>query len=375
LSWILTLLSSLVNMGQSSSRPRTTTTHLRSSRNTLPIHTNVIDLSGGFNQPPSNPEHGVSSRRYRAHSRDPRPASNNLSSRRALQTSTTFYFEFDPNPYQLQHSRPTKECTVCAGRRSEDRFPSRAPTAECTHPIDICRRCIRAWIESEFTTNMWDTVHCPICPALLEHEDMREFAPSHIFQRQATSLPTLALCSKAIPPFHSTNHLPNRYNTLYTNAILESTVNFRWCIARGCKSGQVHDATEARFRCAACHTSHCVKHGVSWHSGETCAEYETRCVYIYFCFRPSSPPSLPYHPAPPCLALPCLALLDTNQLTTPTRTRGKADNPTDVATRQLIESTTRPCPGCKRYIEKNGGCDHITCEYLLGEAPGVMGTG
>jgi hypothetical protein len=170
-------------MGQSSSRPRTATTHPRSSRNTLPIHTNVVDLFRVFNQPPSNPEHGVSSRRYRAHSRDPRPASNNLSSRRALQTSTTFYFGFDSNPYQLQHPRPTKECIVCTDRRSEVRFPSRAPTAECTHPIDICRRCIRAWIESEFTTNMWDTVHCPICPALLEHEDMREFAPSHIFRR------------------------------------------------------------------------------------------------------------------------------------------------------------------------------------------------
>jgi hypothetical protein len=183
LSWILTLPSSLVNMGQSSSRPRTATTHLRSSRNTLPIHTDGIEVFREFDQSPSNPEHGVSSRRHGTRSRDPRPASNNLSSRRALQTSTTFYFGFDPNPYQLQHSRPTKECIVCTDRRSEDRFPYRAPTAECTHPTDICRRCIRAWIESQFETKMWDTLHCPICPALLEHEDMREFAPSHVFQR------------------------------------------------------------------------------------------------------------------------------------------------------------------------------------------------
>jgi hypothetical protein len=84
------------------------------------------------------------------------------------------------------------------------------------------------------------------------------------------------------------------------------------------------------------------------------------------------PPSLPYHPAPPCLALPCLTLLHTNELTTSTRTRGNAHGPSDIATRQLIATTTRSCPGCKRYIEKNGGCDHITCEYLLCESTGVM---
>jgi hypothetical protein len=167
-------------MGQSSSRPRAATNHLRSSRNTLPAHINVIETFRELNQPPLN----ASSRRYETHSRNPRPASNNSSTpRRPLQTSTTFYFRPDPNPHELQHPRPTKECIVCTEKRPADRFPSRAPTAECTHPIDICRRCIRTWIENEFATRMWDTVHCPICPALLEHEDMREFAPSHVFRR------------------------------------------------------------------------------------------------------------------------------------------------------------------------------------------------
>jgi hypothetical protein len=55
--------------------------------------------------------------------------------------------------------------------------------------------------------------------------------------------------------------------------------------------------------------------------------------------------------------------------------RGNARGHTDIVTRQLIATTTRSCPGCKRYIEKNGGCDHITCEYLLGESTGVMETG
>jgi hypothetical protein len=180
LSWILILPSSPVNMGQSSSRPRAATNHLRSSRNQLPIHTNGIEPFREFNQPPSHPEHGVSSRRYGTRSRNPRPASDDFS---ALQTITTLYFRPDANPHELQHPRPIKECIVCIDRLPEDHFPYRAPTAECTHTMNICRRCIRTWIETEFATKMWDSVHCPICPALLEYEDMREFAPSRVFRR------------------------------------------------------------------------------------------------------------------------------------------------------------------------------------------------
>jgi hypothetical protein len=44
------------------------------------------------------------------------------------------------------------------------------------------------------------------------------------------------------------------------------------------------------------------------------------------------------------------------------RTRKKSQKVADLASRKLIKDTSKSCPGCKRRIEKNGGCDHITCK-------------
>lgn len=30
---------------------------------------------------------------------------------------------------------------------------------------------------------------------------------------------------------------------------------------------------------------------------------------------------------------------------------------------QTVQARTKPCPGCRRPIEKNGGCDHMKCKF------------
>lgn len=154
-------------------------------------------------------------------------------------------------PHQ-RRPRLKKECVVCTDSRSLSRFPSYSPTAQCTHSADVCRRCLRTWISTTFTSKIWDEISCPTCSERLDYEDVREFAPSHIFRK---------------------------YDKLSAKAALETIPNFRWCIMKGCKSGQVHEEASNKFRCVACKRSHCVEHNVVWHKRETCKEYEYRFVF------------------------------------------------------------------------------------------------
>ena len=59
-----------------------------------------------------------------------------------------------------RHTRPkqTKECIVCTDTRSLHRFPTRPPTTQCTHEANVCRRCLRKWIQSESGTKIWNEV-------------------------------------------------------------------------------------------------------------------------------------------------------------------------------------------------------------------------
>ncbi|PSN63182.1 hypothetical protein BS50DRAFT_501331 [Corynespora cassiicola Philippines] len=187
---------------------------------------------------------------------------------------------------------PTQECLICVESRPVSRFPSRPPTLQCSHPPQVCRPCLRKWIRSEFKSRVWDQLNCPECSSKMQHDDVKEFASSEVFRK---------------------------YDALSTKVALEAIPGFRWCIAKGCKSGQVHEGElTPKFKCVACKASHCAIHGVKWHKGETCAEYDYR-------------------------------------------TDGKQKKAEDAASKKLIQETAKKCPGCAWNIEKNNGCDHMTC--------------
>jgi hypothetical protein len=81
------------------------------------------------------------------------------------------------------NTKEKKECVVCTEMRSLHRFPERPPTTACKHNIDVCRKCLRTWLASEFSTKMWNELKCPICPAPMQDRDMWEFAPKDIAKR------------------------------------------------------------------------------------------------------------------------------------------------------------------------------------------------
>ncbi|KAH8696853.1 hypothetical protein GQ44DRAFT_694540 [Phaeosphaeriaceae sp. PMI808] len=194
-------------------------------------------------------------------------------------------------------SRQTKDCVICADTRSLSHFPDRPPTTECEHENDVCRRCLRTWIQSESASKMWNEVNCPVCAVRMQYDDMREFAPRAVFER---------------------------YDKLTTRAVYESIPNFRWCITKGCKSGQIHEPGTSRFHCTACRKSHCVEHNAAWHRGETCKEYDYR-------------------------------------------TNKHLKKQEEAASKKTILETTKKCPGCKLNIEKSFGCDHMSCSRCNSE--------
>ncbi|KAF2856778.1 hypothetical protein T440DRAFT_356672, partial [Plenodomus tracheiphilus IPT5] len=190
-----------------------------------------------------------------------------------------------------------QECIICTEIRSTHHFPSRPPTSQCTHEPNTCRRCLRTWIHSEFKSKIWNEINCPICSTRMEYKDIRDFAPHEIFLR---------------------------YDNLHTRAVFSALPNFTWCMSPTCTSGQFHNhhndssSSSPKFRCLKCRNTYCVRHGVSWHKGETCKAYDAKME----------------------------------------RQIKRAE---DVASLETIRRTTKKCPKCGRCIEKNFGCEHMTC--------------
>lgn len=100
---------------------------------------------------------------------------------------------------------------------------------------------------------------------------------------------------------------------------LKDEPRYRKCLRTTCQMGQIHEAGDAEplMTCTACGFKMCYIHSRSWHSGQTCSQYEAS-------------------------------------------QRHQKENESSL---QLIERETKRCPGqgCNVPIEKNDGCDHMTC--------------
>ncbi|KAF2641710.1 hypothetical protein P280DRAFT_468262 [Massarina eburnea CBS 473.64] len=195
-----------------------------------------------------------------------------------------------------------RECAICTDTLSLSHFSRRAPTSSCTHSPGTCRSCLRTWLTTCFKNKLWDQLNCPECMTQLQHADVKRFASRKVFEK---------------------------YDELATRAAMEAIEGFRWCVVNrkrgkkrgskggGCGSGQVH-GLGAKMECIGCGNVQCVKHGVVWHEGETCGEYDYR-------------------------------------------TDRKIKKAEEEASKRWIEKTAKKCPNCRWNIEKANGCDHMTC--------------
>ena len=111
------------------------------------------------------------------------------------------------------------------------------------------------------------------------------------------------------------------YDKQLTRQMLRTLPDFRWCKNAQCGSGQetVDGDKHPIVTCHGCKTRSCFIHDVPWHANLTCAEYTT-----------------------------------------------KVQSVEDAANQQYYDANTKPCPNCNQHIEKNEGCDHMTCKKPLG---------
>ncbi|OCK77983.1 hypothetical protein K432DRAFT_302984 [Lepidopterella palustris CBS 459.81] len=195
-------------------------------------------------------------------------------------------------------SRPrTRDCAVCAKTVAIPEFPA---LMNCEHEPQVCADCFKDWIASELDSKGWKDMKCPEagCKVLLTHADVQEYAASEVY---------------------------TKFDGLSAREALNDDPNFKWCRGPKCKSGQIHEngVDGNIFRCVACGFRVCVVHEDTWHEGETCEEYD---------YRKSGK-------------------------------KEKDQKAQEAASVAVISQMTKKCPGknCTYNIEKNDGCDHMTC--------------
>ena len=109
--------------------------------------------------------------------------------------------------------------------------------------------------------------------------------------------------------------LVDRYERYVLHREMEQMEEFIWCSNPQCNGGQLNEggAFNNIVTCYSCRQKTCFTHKVRWHEGLTCKEY-SRSI--------------------------------------------DKDNETS---QRWILTNSKKCPKCPFRIEKNGGCDHMTC--------------
>ncbi|OCK78663.1 hypothetical protein K432DRAFT_255370, partial [Lepidopterella palustris CBS 459.81] len=191
-----------------------------------------------------------------------------------------------------------RTCAVCNDSKPLDDFPLQ-PTARCAHQPNTCHICLQTWISSSLESKGFDRITCSECDGKLEYDDILNLASPETF---------------------------HRYDALLTRALLSTFPAFRWCRNAACSSGQLHTGSATAnsiFRCSACGHSYCINHGAESpsHPEESCAQYEDRAH------------------------------------------RTLENIEAEMESEKLIKEVAKRCPGpkCGWWIEKNDGCDHMTC--------------
>lgn len=142
----------------------------------------------------------------------------------------------------------TKDCNICAETKVLTEFPQEEITELCSHEPGVCMACIQKSIRVNFSTKVWNQIHCPECHALLDYHHVHKYADEETFAR---------------------------YENMSLRAAVGESQDFIWCPA-GCGAGQIHETGPDMpiVSCVQCGHRYCFVHQVPWHEGITCTDYD-----------------------------------------------------------------------------------------------------
>lgn len=86
------------------------------------------------------------------------------------------------SPFSSKWNGPTKECLICAEEHPRlTAFPSKISKACSNHEQEACRDCIDKSILAELESNIYGSIHCPLCRAVLDYEEVKAFSSHTTF--------------------------------------------------------------------------------------------------------------------------------------------------------------------------------------------------
>lgn len=112
----------------------------------------------------------------------------------------------------------------------------------------------------------------------------------------------------------------NEYCEILSQKLLKG-MDIRYCAKKGCENGQLLEDKSILMKCSSCKTKTCINCNVQWHVGMTCKQFK---ISIH----------------------------------------GKAAKQLEKEislNENFIKKHCILCPNCKLPIQKNEGCNHLTC--------------
>jgi hypothetical protein len=232
--------------------------------------------------------------------------------------------------YQQHLTASGRTCEVCYDNKHCSEFG--LTPACCLHEQCICKQCMRQFLQSELhhrgLTDL-GSIKCPSCRSEYSYEDVErawgggQRSTSVVVGRDGDRQLSAVAATAADPIMaRSTDPIMVRYNALLELRENAKSENFLWCTGKGCTARQVHAVSRSGeiMICCACEAKTCAHHQMQWHDGLTCTEYDAQ------------------------QALRASALT--------------------ALTADWLQEHTKRCPRCSAHIEKDDGCEHMTCKSV-----------